>query len=369
MNENTTPQATPGTASQPVEVLATDVKDIGRLMLVGSDREDAIENFFVKYIRRHGGDLFFFPAHTLFHEYYYGSFRHKLFFRAGLSGIYRRINRRFRQAVEEFRPNVIWVFKGMELYPETLRWARQQNIRLVNFNPDNPFIFSGKGSGNSNITGSIGLYDLHFTYNLDIKQQLEGKGYRPAFLLPFGFDITPEEYDAAASQEEIVRTCFLGNPDALRADFITDLASRGIPMDIYGRDWSKWLDHPNIRIFPPVYGVEMWRVLRRYRVQLNIMRIHNLDSHNMRSFEVPAIGGIMLAPDTREHRVFFENGKEAFWYNNVTECAALAQQIMELPPAEAAKIRERARQRSVISGYSYESRTLQALAKINNPDA
>lgn len=365
MNEIPAPLPPSGPAPHP----ATDPKKIGRLMLVGSDREDAIENHFVKYIRRHRGDLLFFPAHTLFHDYYYGSTLHKVLFRTGLSGIYRRINRRFKRAVEEFQPNVIWIFKGMELYTETLSWAKGRGIRLVNFNPDNPFIFSGKGSGNSNITDSIRLYDLHFTYSLEIKQQLEQMGYTPTYLLPFGFEITPEEYDAAAAQEEIVRTCFLGNPDTLRADFIAHLASRGISIDVYGREWSKWLDHPNIRIFPPVYGAEMWKVLRRYRVQLNLMRIHNLDSHNMRSFEVPAIGGIMLAPDTREHRIFFENGKEVFLYYDVSDCVELAQTIMELPAEEAAKIRERARQRSVASGYSYESRTLQVLEKLGNLDA
>ena len=43
------------------------------------------------------------------------------------------------------------------------------------------------------------------------------------------------------------------------------------------------------------------------------MRIHNPDSHNMRSFEVPGVGGIMVAPDTKEHRIFFEVGKEIFY--------------------------------------------------------
>lgn len=340
-----------------------------KLMLVGSDREDAIENFFVKHLRRQDVDLLFFPAHSLFHDYYYSSLLHKVLFRTGASGIYRSINRRFRQAVSDFHPDVIWVFKGMELFPGTLKWAKGRGIRLVNYNPDNPFIFSGKGSGNRNITRSVGLYDLHFTYSLDIRQQLEEKGYTPAALLPFGFEITGEEYDAAVAQEEILRTCFLGNPDALRADFIADIASKGIPIDVFGRDWNKWLDHPSIRIFSPVYGPEMWKVLRRYRVQLNLMRVHNLDSHNMRSFEVPAIGGIMLAPDTREHRLFFEKDKEVFLYRTVSECADLAQKIMELPAGEAAQIRERARQRSLASGYSYEDRTLQALEKISTPDA
>ena len=340
-----------------------------KLMLGGSDRGAAIEKFYISYIRRHGGDLSFFPAHSLFHDYYYGGLLHKLLFRTGLSGSYASINRKFKQAVNEYKPDVIWVFKGIELYPETLGWAKARGIKLVNYNPDNPFIFSGSGSGNKNITRSIGLYDLHFTYSLDIQKQLEEHGWGPTALLPFGFELSQEEYDAAAAQEEIVRVCFLGNPDELRADFVADLASRGILLDVYGGNWEKWVDHPGIRTFPPTYGLDMWKTLRRYRVQLNLMRIHNLNSHNMRSFEVPAVGGIMLAPDTPEHRLFFENGKEAWLYRTVTECAAMAKKLMELSPEDAGKIREQARRRSLSSGYSYENRALQALSMIRTLDA
>lgn len=340
-----------------------------KLMLVGNDRGAAIEKFFITYIRRHGGNLHFFPAHSLFHDYYYGGLAHKLLFRSGLSGIFPSINRKFRQAVEEYRPDVIWVFKGIELYPGTLQWAKDRGIRLVNYNPDNPFIFSGSGSGNRNITRSVGLYDLHFTYSLDIRRELEERGYRSVALLPFGFELSQEEYDAATRQEEIIRLCFLGNPDELRAGFVAGLASKGVPIDVYGGNWAKWVDHPGVRSFPPTYGLEMWKVLRRYRVQLNLMRIHNLNSHNMRSFEIPAVGGIMLAPDNAEHRMFFEKHKEAFFYSTPDECAHLAQHLIELSPTEAAQIRENARRRSLTSGYSYENRALQALEKISSLDA
>src|SRR5258708_9019209 len=301
-----------------------------RIILVGSDREDAIENFFVKYLRREGVETFFFPAYTLFYEYYYSGLWHKLAFRAGLSGIYKQINRQFRKHVEEFQPDLIWVFKGMEIFPGSLEWAKSKGIRLVNYNPDNPFLFTGKGSGNRNITRSLGLYDLHFTYNLDIRKQLEDQIKADTSLIPFGYDIDASVYEQVARQEEIVKVCFLGNPDQQRVSFIKDLASRGIEMDVYGRDWNRWLRHSSIRVFDPVYGVEMWKVLYRYRVQLNLMRIHNTDSHNMRSFEVPAIGGIMLAPDTKEHRIFFEEGKEGFLYKGVIECMRLARKLFEL---------------------------------------
>jgi len=330
-----------------------------RIMIVGSDRIDAIENFYVKYLRLQGVDLSFLQAHTWFHEYYYKRLLNKLVFRAGISDIYRRINREFRKMVLEYRPSVIWIFKGMEIFPASIEWARARGIRLVNYNPDNPFLFTGRGSGNKNVTRSVGLYDLHFTYNLEIKKRLEDQFHARTAFLPFGFEIDKGLYEKCAGQEEIKKCCFLGNPDGQRAGFIQSLAEKGIPLDVYGNNWNKWLDHPNIRIFPPVYGDEMWMVLRRYRIQLNLMRVHNEDSHNMRTFEVPAIGGIMLAPDTTEHRIFFTEGKEVFFFRDVEDCADKIHGLLGMPVNAANEVRARARELSIAAGYSYEARARQ----------
>jgi spore maturation protein CgeB len=227
------------------------------------------------------------------------------------------------------------------------------------------FIFSGKGSGNQNVTDSIPLYDLHLTYHHGVKRRIQEEFNLPAAILPFGFDDDELLFRQCASQQEITKLCFLGNPDERRVMFIDALASKGIEIDVYGNGWSKFLNKPNIGIFQPSYGVEQWKVLRRYRAQLNLMRIHNDDSHNMRSFEVPGIGGIMVAPDTIDHRQFFENEKEVLLYSGVNDCAATVQTLFNWPKEKANSMRIAARERSIASKYSYRDRASQALAHMN----
>jgi spore maturation protein CgeB len=84
----------------------------------------------------------------------------------------------------------------------------------------------------------------------------------------------------------------------------------------------------------------------------------------MRSFEIPGIGGIQLAPDTPEHRMFFEPGREIFLFRTVDECAEQVRRLIELPAAEAMEIRQRARKRSLDSGYSYRDRAQTVLTTI-----
>jgi spore maturation protein CgeB len=337
-----------------------------RILIVGSDKIYAIENFYKKYLEQRGVEVRLFTAQNYFYLYYQKSLFNKILYRASLSGINTKINRLFRKNTDEFKPDIIWVFKGMEISPASLIWAKSRNIKLANYNPDNPFIFSGRGSGNSNVTHSVSLYDLHFTYNLEVKKKLEQEYQLPTVYLPFGFDLDDQLFRVCEEQEEILKLCFAGNPDAKRADFIENIAKAGIQIDVYGNDWTRYVKNPLISIYPPVYGKEFWKILRRYRVQLNLMRIHNEDSHNMRSFEVPAVGGIMLAPDTREHRMFFEDRKEVFLFSTVRNCVELAHLLLGMPRAEADRIRQMARERSLNGGYRYSDRADTALKALKN---
>ena len=335
-----------------------------KILVVGSDKIFAIENFFVKYLKEKQVDLFHFPAQSMFYDYYQSGLLNKLIFKAGFSSVLNKINKKFRSAVIAFKPDVIWVFKGMELFPGSLQWAKDQNIKLVNYNPDNPFIFSGKGSGNDHLKKSIGLYDLHLTYNTDVKKKMEARFKIPTAILPFGFDISDELFARCKEQLEICKVCFLGNPDIARGRFLQQLAEKGIQIDVYGNNWYKFVSHPHIKIFDPVYGDDFWLTLRKYRVQLNLDRPHTFATHNMRSFEVPGVGGIELAPFTIDHATYFEPGKEIFLYKNEDDCIAQIEKIIALPEVTANAIRDNARKRSVESGYSYKHRAGQALAFI-----
>lgn len=96
------------------------------------------------------------------------------------------------------------------------------------------------------------------------------------------------------------------------------------------------------------------------------MRPHNLDSHNMRTFEIPGIGGIQLAPDTIDHRGYFEDGKEIFLYKNLEECVSKITNLLKLTKNEASLIRENARNKSIQNNYSYQERANQVLNLINS---
>ncbi|MEP6728671.1 MAG: hypothetical protein ABJC98_22800, partial [Bacteroidota bacterium] len=251
-----------------------------KLLIIGSDENWSLEKYYRKYLQASGEiELSFCPVQSIFYQKYNKSIFHKILFRSGLSCISRKLDNIARRQVEASTPAIVWVFKGMELKPSFFLWVRSKGIKLVNYNPDNPFIFSGAGSGNKNVTSSIGLFDLHLTYDKSVKEVIESRYHIPCAILPFGYELGDALYHECIQQEEVLKVCFIGNPDKQRVKFLEKIAER-VSIDVYGHNWSLYTQHVNITCLPPVYGDEFWKTLFRYRVQLNLMRIHNPTSHN-----------------------------------------------------------------------------------------
>ena len=276
------------------------------------------------------------------------------------------LNRQLIADIEKTMPDVFWVFKGMQIYPRTLRKLRSLGVMLVNYNADHPFRHFSRGSGNANVKNSVPLYDLHLTYSRAIALELSERfGDTNVSVVPFGHSVSDQIYEGLHSLVELPQACFVGNPDVYRGKSIMALVRAGVPVDVYGNGWNKFLTpSPLLELRQEVTGVEMLKVLRRYRLQLNFFRPHNVQSHNMRTFEVPACGGIMLSQDSPEQRNFFRSSVEAFYFRDTEEMIALTKMILGLTAEEANAVRRAARERSVKSGYSYQDRMRQALDAI-----
>ncbi|MDX1686289.1 MAG: glycosyltransferase [Saprospiraceae bacterium] len=325
-----------------------------KILFIGSNNKNSLEYFYMSAIKKRGVAVDILPLRDWWRQKRRRSLLSRIVSRLFPGLFCRSLNERLLSQMADEYYDAILVFKGMELLPRTVRALKRFASLLAIFNPDHPFIYSMRGSGNSLMRRSMRHYDLYITYARDIYDQLEYNGIK-AGRVPFGYYIEEEWYQQAASQNEILKICFLGNGDKMRADFLNNLADAGLPVVVYGTDWNGLLNK-KIERHDGVYGLEFWKVLRRYRVQLNMMRTHNLRSHNMRTFDIPAIGGIQVAPRTPEHEEFFDDGEEIFLYESPEDCARICTDILNLSFKEAEKIRVCAQERSFNSKYSYEDR-------------
>jgi hypothetical protein len=327
-----------------------------KILILGSDYNWSLENFYKIELLKLGHDVTHIPIQNWFYEYYNKNLFHKILCRLGFSVIYNEIQIKLLSEISDIKYDIIWVFKGMEIQTETLMKLKNHTNRLINFNPDNPFVFSGRGSGNRNVTNGISFYNEHFSYDEDVCFKINSKFSVKCTLVPFGFNSDVISEEELNNIKEIIAVCFIGNPDAYRVKILNSVLNKGLPLHVYGHGWASFIKHKHLTLYEPVYGKEYYQVLRKYRVQLNIMRIHNTDSHNMRSMEIPGCGGIMLAPNTKDHMRFFEEDKEVFLYNDISDLISKSKYILELSKYDSDKIRLSARLK-VCNKFSYSELT------------
>jgi len=330
------------------------------ILLIGSDSKWALERAFRKYLSTHF-NVSFFNARGNFLNYYYSSYFNRILYRLGFSSIIRRINKELLEYVKRGDFDAILVFKGMEVHPKTLVIARQRGIILFNYNPDHPFEFFGTGSGNKFVENGIKLYHHHFSYSKRIISDLEKRYNVSVSWLPFGY----EKSLSPKIKKDERKVCFIGNPDADRAKTINIFLKNDIEVDVYGSGWNKFLPiSKGLNCYDAVYGADFIHIAQSYRIQLNTFRPHNYASHNMRTFEMPAIGAIMLAPFSEEHALFFKNKEEVFFYANEKEMIELANNILKLDDSAAFSIKLAAYNRCIDSNYGYKQRASVVAGKI-----
>ena len=327
-----------------------------KILIVGQYRDWAIERHFVRYMSELV-EVEIYAAEDVFDDWYRKTIFNKISHRLGFSNIQQKIAAELLEKAATIKPDIIWVFKGMRLLPNLLKKLRVKGFKLANYNPDHPFEYATRGSGNENVRNSIGLYDLHFCYSDAVAERIKKEFSIQTAILPFGYELSDDLFTEIKNTPEINKACFIGNPDPVRAEHLRALAEAGIELDVYGHDWEKYLSaSPNLQIFDATYKKEFWVKMRAYRLQINIFRPHNVGSHNMRTFEIPAIGGIMLAPDSPQHQAYFTDAKEAFFYSNKREMVELAERILSLSKEQANMVRKNARRRSVNDEHNYGGR-------------
>ncbi|WP_293297047.1 glycosyltransferase [Pedobacter sp. UBA4863] len=332
-----------------------------KLLIIGDDAVWAIENYYAKHLQKQGLNCKIFNAGGLYRKHYttiWDKLKHKIY----PTSLLKKINDQILNYVDHFQPQVIWVFKGMEIMPKTLTILKQKGYFLVNYNPDHPFIFSSRGSGNKHVTKSIRLYNLHFSYHPEVIKRIEFDYAIPCESLPFAFEESAMHLDNGYN-DEINEVAFIGNPDQIRKKVVDTIAKAGIKVNVFGHAWHKFVKNNHfITVHEAVYGDTFWQIMQTYRVQLNIFRPHNIGSHNMRSFEIPSIGGIMLSPTSNQHLTFFTSNQEAFFYDDEHTMLANIKYILALPKQQAMAIRVAARAKA--KSYTYEQRTADFLSKL-----
>lgn len=276
---------------------------------------------------------------------------------------------RLLETVHAWRPDVVLVSKGPWVAPGTLRRLRQLGPRLVNFATDDPF---NDAVSSRWLRQGISEYDLYCSTKRAIVDDLERAGARAVTFVPFGFDPArhfPEHPAAGELSSYECDLAFIGGADLDRVPVFEAVASCApeIHLALYGGLWER---HAGVARFRRGFanGARFRHAVAGARVNLGLVRRANRDGHAMRTFEIPACGGFMLAERTSEHEEWFTDGVHCAMFGGLDELLDKTKYYLA-HPAQREQVALAGRDAVTRGGHSYLDRLAAILRVLGGGDA
>jgi len=252
--------------------------------------------------------------------------------------------------------DLIFVFKGLDLKSSTLKYFNNKDIKTVCLNGDSPFNMK---SSNLNLIECIDKYDVFLCWSKEDHLKMQKRGYNNTFVLPFSCEATSNLEEFSVDCDLSDSMVFIGAWDKEREELLDKITYE--KLIIFGPNWNKAKKSfiATKKIYSKRLSLEqMAYIYDKCLCGLNILRKQNINSHNMKTFEITGMGCYMIAPDSIDHRLFFDKDDSVELFNNAKEIKEKIMKIKLLPRDIFIKKRNKTKKK-VLQGHSYESRAKQ----------
>jgi spore maturation protein CgeB len=246
-----------------------------------------------------------------------------------------RMNRDLIEEARAFRPDVLLVFKGEIIFPETIRLiSRELGATTASYYVDSPL---WPDNSTLHILYGLQCFDVAFVFDGHYAPEMRRLGCRRVEVLPFACEPTvhrPVELAEWERQQFGSAVCFVGNYQggfSGRERILGELLE--FDVRIWGEGWehcenaavkSRWTGRS-------AAGDDLARVYSASAVTLNITYPHSITQPNMRTFEAPACGILLINDHLDGLSQFFEIGREIEVYHDVTELKEKIEYYLDRP--------------------------------------
>ena len=223
------------------------------------------------------------------------------------------------EAVERVKPDVVLTTGIAPVDREALAAIGRIGAARVNFLTDDPWNPHHRAAW---FMTALPHYDHVLSPRHANLEDLAALGGPAVGYLPFAYapevhfpELPATEAERLAYDADVM---FAGGADPDRQKMLLAFARAGRRVALYGGYWDR-----NSATRPFARGMLDASGLRRAtgaaRLCLCLVRRANRDGHSMRTFEVPAMGGCVLAEDTDDHRALFGVEGECVVYFRTAE--------------------------------------------------
>lgn len=287
-------------------------------------------------------------------------------FRTGSLGLAGYLRSYLRNQYRGQRYDAVYVENGELLGRAAVEDLKKVARSVVNVNRDNPFV-QRDGRRWRLFLQALPAYDAFITTRESNVAQAQAAGARNVSRIQSSADEIyhrPQALNPDEKARYAADVAFVGTWMPERGPFMVELIRRGVPLRIYGPRWRK---APEYRELKPFLSDETFLGAQEYakaisgaKIALALLSEGNEDLHTTRSFEIPAIGAVLMAQRTSEHLEMYHEGEEAVFWSDAAECAEKCLDLLTRPD-DLRRIAEAGRSRVIANRGFHEDNCIQIL--------
>lgn len=339
-----------------------------KVLLIGTSNEGALSESYARAFERLDMEVvrFDFEQALMRASRFTGS---RILRRALRSVLWNAVNREAAEVAQSVRPALIFGVKCTFFHSETIRRIRKSvGVPFVNYYPDHPYIGirwdpREASALRRDLIEVLRQYSIVYLWERSLVERLQRDGVEAKYL-PFAVD--PELFRLRSVSEGLrCEECNLIHDVAFVATYTrfrcAEVAAvRKHTVAIWGNNWPrKWRTLAGQhRVHAPVWGSAVGDIYARAAVSLNVLNAENLGGPNMRTFEVPGSGGVMLARYSAAQDEFFPENEAAVYYRSPQEMDDKIERMLR-----DRELRERIRKNAapLAAAQTYDIRAAQVL--------
>ncbi len=241
--------------------------------------------------------------------------------------ILRKINRDLYRKCLDFKPDMIFIYRGTHVFPETIKSVKLElECKVFGYNNDDPFSKEYSSYVWKNFLKSIPMYDHIFVYREKNIQDYEDISYKKTSLLR-SYYIADSNFPIR-NIENSHYTCdvvFIGHfENDGRDEALKLLIENGVDVRLYGTQWEKSKHYSffkeKYKKIVPVYGDTYNLAINSAKIALVFLSKLNNDTYTRRCFEIPATKTMMVSEYTSNlAKNLFKEGIEAEYFRDKEE--------------------------------------------------
>ncbi|WP_069160970.1 CgeB family protein [Nocardia altamirensis] len=265
------------------------------------------------------------------------------------------------RAAAEFRPELLFVFKGVHLDQRKLL-DLPAGVR-VHYSPDD---VANPANISAEYLAHEPEWDLVVTTKRHNVAELQARGARAVTFVRSAYDPAWHHPTARRGTRQFL-VGFIGvcRPDR-RAELVGLARTHGSRMLVRGPGWRRVheLRSTGAQVGGAVYGERYSEVVASVTANLVLLNSDNRDTHTCRSFEVPAAGGLFVGERTDEHAELLQDNSECFLFADAAELSDILDRCAAHPD-KAAAVAAAGHQRIVAGKHRYVDRAREIIHAIS----